>query len=169
MVFLKVYDVMTRHPIKAFPETTFGNLWQLIFKKHINAVPVIDRKKKLVGMVTREDLLKPIYPDYHEMAIDEIAASIDFEDLEKKVADLVDVKAKDIMGVRVIFVRHDTPILRALSRMITHDIHQLPVVSQEGLLVGMVTKGDIFYALFQKNLVKHAKRIFHKKKKKSKK
>ncbi len=166
---MKVYEVMTPSPVTVFPHTTFGQLWRLIFKKHVNAIPVVDKAGKLMGMITREDLLRPIYPDYSNFDFEDISAATDFEELEKKVGELVKLKAGNLMGSRVVFARGDTPILRALSRMITHDIHQLPVLTEEGLLVGVVTKGDVFYALFRENLVKHAKRIFHKKGKKSKK
>ena len=140
------------------PETTLRQLWKLFFHHHVNAVPVISDKKKLLGIITKEDILKLIYPNYQDLIEDFFSVS-DFEEMENRIEELGSKRAKDVMNKRVIFTRTDTPILRALSRMITRRLNQLPVLSQEDILVGIVTKGDIFYALFGKHVPVKIKRL----------
>lgn len=142
---------MSRRVISATPKTTFRELWRLIFRRHVNALPIIDASNKLVGLVTKEDLLASLYPDYHTY-LEELTSASDFEAMEEKVRDGSSQSAVDIMCRRVIYTRVDTPIMRALSRMIVRRVNQLPVVSDDGKVVGMVTKGDIFRALFRANL-----------------
>lgn len=148
---MNVSSVMSRRVTKARAHTTFRELWRMIVRKRINAVPVVDRANKLVGLVTKEDLLKSLYPDYREY-LDEFGATNDYEALERKITDRIGLKAKDIMCTRVIFTFEDTPVMRALSRMIVRRVNQLPVLVDGGILLGIVTKGDIFTALFQKHL-----------------
>lgn len=147
---MKVRTVMTSQVVTATTDSQLRELWKLLFSKHINAIPVVDKKKKLVGIITKEDLLKILYPDYEEYLID-LTGVADFEDLENKVRDLGAKKASDIMCKRVVHTREDTPLMRALSRMIVRNVSQLPVLSRSDEVVGMLTKGDIFYALFRKS------------------
>jgi CBS domain-containing protein len=44
--------------------------------------------------------------------------------------------------------------MRALSRMIVRNLAQLPVLDEKDRVVGVVTKGDIFYALFKQHFAK---------------
>lgn len=133
------------------PETPLRELWKIIFKKKVNALPVVDKHKRIVGIVSEQDLLKPLYPNYREVIEDFVSAS-DFEEMEEKVHELTKLKAKHVMNKAVIFTRTETPILRALARMLTRRVGQLPVLSEENILIGIITKGDIFDALFKKHL-----------------
>ena len=55
---IKVEDIMTRDVITVGPEGSIGDLIDLIIKNRINPVPVLDEQKKLVGIVSRADLIK---------------------------------------------------------------------------------------------------------------
>jgi len=54
----KVEDIMTRDVITVSPEGSIEDLIDLIIKNRINPVPVLDEQKKLVGIVSRADLVK---------------------------------------------------------------------------------------------------------------
>ena len=73
--------------------------------------------------------------------------------MEMSIRQLSTKKAKDVMNKRVVFTRKDTEIMRALSRMIVRQVDQLPVIDEAEKVVGMITKGDIFYALAKKNFL----------------
>lgn len=148
---MKIRDVMSRRVHVVSPTTPFRDIWKVIFKRHVNSIPVVDAKKQLVGIITREDLLKSLYPDYKDV-IDDFSSASDFEGMEEKVRDLLTLSAKNFMSRRVIYTREDTPVMRALSRMIVRRVNQLPVLNARNNVVGMVTKGDVFYALFRKHL-----------------
>lgn len=150
---MKVADVMSRDIVTVTLDTPYRDLWKAIFKKHVNAMPVVDREKKLLGIITREDLLEPIYPQYQEV-MENLTTARDFEGMEERLHDLVTLKARDVMCKRVIFTRDTTPIMRALSRMIVRRVNQIPVLTESDRLVGMVTKGDVFYSLFRRHFAK---------------
>jgi CBS domain-containing protein len=144
-------DVMSRKLVSIPPTAMFREVWRTIFKNRINSLPVVDKKKAIVGIITREGLLERLYPDYQELfSLD--GEFPDFEDMEEKISELSTLKAADVMRRHVVFAHGDTPVMRALSRMIVRRINQMPVVSEEGKLIGMITKGDIFYSLFKKNM-----------------
>jgi CBS-domain-containing membrane protein len=151
---MNVRSVMSTKIYTTSSDATIKELWTLLFEKHKNAIPVIDSDKKLVGIVTKEDLLKALYPNY-EQYLEDIPSFESFEEMEDKVRELGSVKAKKIMCTKVIYTRAETPLMRALSRMIVRRLNQLPVLSSADEVVGMITKGDIFKALFRKEFIKN--------------
>lgn len=154
---MKVHNIMSSRVVTARPDFTIRELWRLLFVKHVNAIPVVDAKRQLLGLITKEDILRALYPNYQQY-FEDITSLKDFEEMESKVVELARKKAKDIMCRKVIYTRVDTPIMRVLSRMIVRSLNQLPVLSEKNEVIGMVTKGDIFYALFKKGLQKPLKR-----------
>lgn len=159
-----IKDVMTARVKSVTASTPYKSIWLTIFKSHTNAVPVVDKNGELLGLITRDDLLRALYPTYQEV-FEEIETPENLEAMEDRIKELGGVKASDIMQKKVIFTRDTTLVMRALSRMILRRVNQLPVLNQKDVVIGMVTKGDIFLSLFQKNFKSLAKtRVRHKKK-----
>ncbi len=148
---MKVHHIMSRSVVTVTPQTTFSDLWKAIFQKHVNALPVVDKNNRLLGIITREDLLSALYPDYRSVIDQFTGVEEQFEELENALREKTAIRAKDVMNAHVIFTRHDTPVMRALSRMIARRLNQLPVLSPEDRVIGVITKGDVFYALFKKH------------------
>ncbi len=147
-----IQKLMSKNVTVVKADTTLRELWKTIFSHRVNAVPVVDGKRKLIGIISKEDILKLLYPNYEDM-MEDLFTNYDFESMEERIHELNVKKARDIMCKRVVFTREDTPIMRALSRMIARRLNQLPVLSRKNdTVVGMVTKGDIFRALFKKHL-----------------
>lgn len=146
---MKVCDVMTEKVVTVEKDIPFRILWKTIFSHHINAVPVIDGKRNLLGIITKDDIMRKLYPDYADF-IEDFFSVVDYEDMEKRIVELGGMKASDFMCRHVIYTREDTPVMRALSRMIARNVNQLPVLHDEdNILIGMVTKGDIFASMFK--------------------
>ena len=58
---MKVSDIMTKDPITVSPETTYEEMIDLFRNNQkINPVPVVDQEKKLLGLVSRSDVLRPL-------------------------------------------------------------------------------------------------------------
>ena len=55
-----VADVMTSKPITIFPHAPVSQAAELMLTKRINRLPVVDEAERLVGIVTRNDLLKAL-------------------------------------------------------------------------------------------------------------
>jgi len=147
-----VSQIMSKKVVTVEPTTPYLAIWKRFFSKHIHTLPVVDKKNKLVGIITREDLLRPLYPQYQDV-FEYLESSKDFEAMEDKVEDLEGLTAKDLMSSTVVFTRSDTLIMRVLSRMIVRNVDQLPVLRGDDTVMGVITKGDIFYTLFRTHLV----------------
>jgi CBS domain-containing protein len=131
-VHYQVQDVMTRGPVTVAPETSIIEA-QALFEKHdFNGLPVVDREERLLGVVTKLDLLKAFIfrPDAKVPHYDEI--------MGRPVSI---VMTKD-------FIEADptTPLTRVLEIMVGRGFKSLPV-AVDGRVVGMVSREDILRAL----------------------
>jgi glycine/sarcosine N-methyltransferase len=142
---MKVVDAMSKHVDYVSENTTVEKLSLLIFGRGINGVPVC-RGKKVVGFITEKDILAKFYPTMEEY-VDDPFHSSDFEGMEIKVKNIFEMRADQIMSKKLTSVTSDTPLLRAHSLMSIEEVGRLPVVDDNGNLVGIISKGDIFRAL----------------------
>jgi CBS domain-containing protein len=110
-------DIMTSNVITVAPQTPVKNLARILTKNHISGVPVLDRKGKLLGIVSEADLIA-------------------------KRGRL----AKSIMSHHVTSVTEETPVEEIAKVLTTHKIKRVPV-SRGEKLVGIVSRGDIVRAL----------------------
>lgn len=139
---MKVLDLMSRQVDSVSSSASVRDVCRLIFGRGINGVPVKDGKK-LVGFVTERDVLSKFYPTIQEYIEDPVNLA-DFEEMEKKTSGVLKLNVDKIMSKNPITISSDAPVLRAQSLMFVHKIGRLPVVDENGNLIGILSKGDIF-------------------------
>jgi acetoin utilization protein AcuB len=57
---IKVKSIMTKNPITVTPDTTLERAAILMFDNKIGGLPVVDKEKKLVGILTEQDVFKAL-------------------------------------------------------------------------------------------------------------
>ena len=58
---LLVEEVMTRRVVSIAPDAPLSEVGDLLIKQKINRVPVVDTEGRLVGIITRHDLLRGLF------------------------------------------------------------------------------------------------------------
>jgi acetoin utilization protein AcuB len=104
-------------------------------ERKIRSLPVIDKKGKVIGIVSDRDL-KDAAPSK--------ATTLDVYELNYLLSS---VKIKDIMTKTVVFVRPDETVEFAAILMLENKISSLPVLNSKDKLVGIITQTDIFKVL----------------------
>lgn len=150
---MKVKNIMQKDPVFGKKDFHIFDIWKLINKKKLLALPIVDKEDRLIGVISIADILKKIYPSYDEYEWDPSAH--DLEKIEENTADLNGFLAEDFMSKKVITVDPETPVLKALSKMFIYQIRQLPVVNENKKLVGILTRHEIFDYLFSTYLKKN--------------
>lgn len=146
---MKVKDVMSKNVVTVFPETSIKDVAKIVFSKKIQAVPVVDHKGKMLGIVAESDILAKLYPSQREFVEDFVEAS-DFEEMEKKIHGVMELKAKDIMNKAAICTYPEVEIMKAASKMMVRRIGRLPVIDPvTSKLLGMISKGDVIRAIIK--------------------
>ena len=148
---MKVADVMSKQIDFVRPDDHVEKVALLIFGRGVNGIPVCENKK-LVGMVTENDILTKFFPSISEF-IEDTVHEANFEAMEEKAATIMSLPVSKIMTKNPTVVKPSTPLLRAQSLMNIKDIGRLPVTDDEGRLLGIISKGDVFRSLIGERLL----------------
>lgn len=120
---------------------------RMIFSLGIGSIPVISGKK-LIGIVTQQDILSHLFPSLKEVVEDYVHAR-NFEEMEKNFPEILSTPVSLIMNKNVTSISPDMSIMEAQSVMLLGKFSHLPVVDKKGDIVGMVSQGDIFRSLIK--------------------
>jgi acetoin utilization protein AcuB len=126
-----VFERMTHNPITISPDTPVAEALQLIREKNVRRLPVLDKKEKLIGIVTEKELLYASPSPVTSLSMHEITYL-----LSKLTVD-------EVMTRNPVTVTEDTPIEEAARLMMDSKVGALPVMRGQQL-VGIVTETDLF-------------------------
>ena len=128
-----VVNRMTKHPVTVSSATKVDEAIHLLKKHNIRRLPVVD-DGKLVGIVTDKDLMRVTPSAATTLAKYEINSL------------LAGISIGEIMSKSVISVNESAPIEEAALLMSRNRVSGLPVTSDVGAVVGVITETDIFDA-----------------------
>jgi CBS domain-containing protein len=135
----RIESVMTTEVVTARPSTPFRELVDLLQRKRISALPVVDQDDRLVGIVSEADLLvKQGYPH----GGDDVGVVHALRH-RQRLGKAAGICALDVMTRQVVSVPVGTEVAAAARLMIRLGIKRLPVVDGQGKLAGIVTRGDL--------------------------
>jgi len=122
-------DIMIRnvHTVLEDRKVAFARLMML--RNNIGALPVVDRKNTLVGIVTQRDI---------------DLAGIDTSNL----------MVSDLMTRTLIKAKETTPLRWIVEQMIKTGIQRIPIVDDKSKLLGLVTQTSVIKAALMYNLLK---------------
>lgn len=137
-----------KHHVVSIPVTaTIRETAAIFVKKHIGLLPVVDKNDKPIGVIGVRDLLKLEMPDFVNFVMD-VDFVHDFGAVEdtRPSARTLDKTVKSLMRP-VITIEEDCGLLRAYALMQQQNLHDIPVVSKEGKLIGIASRVDIGVAI----------------------
>ena len=145
----KCADIMSKDVIYVEFGTELAEAWRQ-FKSHdLTALPVIDRGRKVIGIVTKADFLTHAEIEPHE-------------GLGKRLAHLISPSllthtekhevVGQIMTKEVHTANANQSIVDLVPLMSDSEIHQMPVIDEQGKLVGMISQSDMIAALYEHSL-----------------
>jgi acetoin utilization protein AcuB len=128
-----VKEWMTPNPVTVHPDTGVKTAFRLMKKGGFKQLPVVE-DGKLVGIVTDRDLRRP-----------DISDEIESWDQLYRLDDTFNVRG--IMTTDVIIVKENDPLESACLILRKKKFNSLPVLSDTGELVGILTVHDVLDAL----------------------
>jgi CBS domain-containing protein len=138
---VKVSEVMRREVATVQPHSPITEVIELLLDKDFTAVPVTDEQGKVVGMVSDSDLLTR-----GGMNVTlSLKRAADPEFVRKLHESLEDPKrnVSEVMTREVVTTSPEVVLGRAAKVMVEKHLKRLPVVNQEGKLVGILGRLDI--------------------------
>lgn len=144
---MNVSSCMKRNVVSIPAAASIREAAALLVKKHVGLLPIVDQDDKPIGVVGLRDLLSLELPDFVRF-IEDLDFVHDFGAVEttRPSAKTLDKSIKTLMKDAVT-VEEDCGLLRAYALMLQHNLHDMPVISKEGKLVGITSRVDIGVAI----------------------
>jgi CBS domain-containing protein len=128
----RVRDVMTTRVVAVRQDATFKDIVTLLSKHRVSAFPVLDDEGTVIGVVSEADLL----------AKEALVAAVGARATQLPRAKAGAVTAADLMTRPPVVVTPDEPVTSAARLMYQARVKRLPVVGENGHLVGIVSRAD---------------------------
>jgi len=146
---LKAADIMTRNVHSVSDDTDVEDLARLFVEKGVSAMPVLDRKGRLQGIVTETDLVeqnKPLHIPTVISIFDWVLYLESEKNFREQVQRMTAKKVGEICTRDVVTCSPETPVGEIAAMMVDHKAHLIPVVESEQV-VGVVARLDIIRAM----------------------
>jgi CBS domain-containing membrane protein len=151
---LKCADIMSSHTVSVSPTTTARTAAALLRQYDVKALPVIDAQRRVIGIVTRADLMG---------AASTTRGTGPFERLLARRAPWLSWRASHRQRARTIrrasvgtlmasgvrTVGTATPIVDLVPQFAAHGHHHIPVVDANRQLAGIITPTDLIAGLYR--------------------
>lgn len=136
---MKVEDVMTRNVITVTPQSSLKAVAEILASKRISGVPVVD-DKRVLGVVSEADIVEKEAVEAQPTLLTRL--------LGRRRPDAKRA-ARTGAGRDDLARRHDLSSTRhraSRPAQVERAINRLPVVTEDGGLVGIVTRADVVRA-----------------------
>jgi len=132
-----VKDVMSTHVIAVRQDAPYKDMAAMLRAQRVSAFPVLDDHNKVVGVVSESDLLTkealegtaPVMPQGMMSQREHARASA--------------VTAAELMTTPPVTIGPGEPVTQAARLMYSRRVKRLPVTSDDGTLIGIVTRADV--------------------------
>jgi CBS domain-containing protein len=146
-------DIMTTSIITLSPGMEIVAAAAILMDNHINGAPVVDENGDMVGILSRDDLItqqkKLPLPSYF-VVLDALIPLHSSRQVEKELEKIAATTVESAMTPDPVSVHPDTPVEDIATIMVDRKMHTIPVVDEEGRLVGIVGKEDILKTLLRR-------------------
>jgi CBS domain-containing protein len=142
---LHVRDIMVRGVSSVRPETPLPEVIELLLRRNVKAVPVVDERRRVIGIITGGDLLRRGGLDLRLS----LKQDLDADALRQRLAEWAQSRktARDVMTRPVRTVEAQVDLEAAIRLMVERRVKRLPVVNQRGELIGIVSRADVLRAI----------------------
>jgi len=120
-----VCEIMTRNVVCAREDLELPALLELIVLRHIGCLPVVDDRGHPVGMVTKFDLVEQLLPIGDRDPLPQAST------------------ARDLMMPLAITLDERATVAHVAAMMSIEDVHHVPITSDSGALIGVVSSIDV--------------------------
>ena len=143
---MKVKDIMVREVDSLLEDVSVREAMDILFKRQISGLPVINNDGKLIGMFTEKEVLAYLLPSY----VQQVGRFIYEENpkaTKNKLLALGKIKVSELMRKEVVTTGEEVTLCETARIILTQKARRLPVVDKTGKIVGMVARCDVLRAM----------------------
>ena len=140
---MRVEDVMTVEVLTVRSDTSLKDAAEILAGRRISGLPVVDAENHVVGVLSEGDILfkergvqekKGVLERWLDLPLPDVAAKLDARTVG------------EAMSAPAVTIARKRPLTEAANRMIDESVNRLPVVDEDGKLIGIVTRADLVRA-----------------------
>jgi CBS domain-containing protein len=140
---MRVEDVMTTEVCTVRPETPLKDAAELLAGRRISGLPVVDPENHVLGVLSEGDILFKEKGSPQHRGFLERWLTLPLPELEAKLASRT---VAESMSAPAATIGPRRPLTQAANAMIDGGVNRLPVVDDDGKLIGIVTRADLVRA-----------------------
>ena len=143
-----VKDVMTANPVFISPAASLRELAELLDANDISGVPVVNVNERVIGVVSKTDLLQQFIQGPKEAGDGSFVELLD-DGLRTAEYNMDDEGCvEDFMSIDPVIANVEDSVGDVAQRMLSENVHRVVVLDADERLAGIVTTFDILRHVF---------------------
>lgn len=143
---MKIKNSMNPDCLKVNQKDRLWDMINAILGSNQDSTPVVDDSGRLVGMVSIHDVFERLMPSY--IAMDEKLMEVMHESyFEERFHKIEHLTAGDLMHKEIDTAAPEDSVIRVVALLVQHKRRSLPVIDEDGILLGMVSRRGILRRL----------------------
>ncbi len=132
----KVTEIMTREPVTVHTNHRLSDVRAALQEHRIHHIPVV-AGTRFIGLISSTDLMRVSFGDTYSQDVHTIDALLDT------------MTIREVMAEDVLTVGPETTVREAAEKLATGSFHCLPVIGEDGTLLGVLTSTDLIKFLLE--------------------
>lgn len=146
-----ISSIIIEDPFTCSQSSTISDVVRMLAENEVTSMPVVDERKQVVGFISDGDIMGAIAQHRARTIFTGGDASMlyfDDQTLEQRIDGLKDRNVMDFATRKVVCARPDQSIARVADMLAKKKFKKLPVVDEEGKLVGVIRRSTITKYIF---------------------
>ena len=127
-------------------EQTLRDAARIIATYRYGGIPVVDEEHRVIGFISERDVVQSEFPQLGRSK--SFSFFKDIAGMVKRLSSVGEQKVKDIMSKKPIWVDEEDTLIDVVRLILEKGVKVVPVV-RDGLLVGVVGRGEVCRELFE--------------------
>lgn len=147
---MKVKEIMETNVHYLTEDMDIQSVVLELYNSGVSGMPVINKDKEVVGMLTEADLLskekEPRLPSYVDI-LGNIIFIEGVQRYEEELKKIAAIKVGEIMTRKVMVVKEEDEAEKVAKIMVDGGVNRVPVVNNANRLVGIISRHDMLKLL----------------------
>ena len=139
---MELEHIMVPEVVRIAPDTPLLTLLQTLSSGETRRLYVVDPEGRLLGLVSRYDLLKRFLPEYLTANLSKLVKDSG-DEIEERFQSCKQCSAKDLMTENVEYLTMDRGVVQAEAMLVQGRYNAVPVLGADRVLLGEVSRKSV--------------------------
>jgi len=145
---MKVSEAMIRDVSTIFEDETIEDFIIFCLRQNKSGLPVVDEEFRVVGFLSESDIIKSALPSYFSL-LQSASFIPDTHQFVIRLGKIKDDQVSQHMVKPPVLIKPDDTVIYAADLLIKNGLKIIPVVNDEGKLMGIINRIYLIHAATQ--------------------